>query len=105
MNKNNDALNDHITVYQLEGHEVQALPDELHRRANEVLQDVTPLKCTRPPIDMCNDLFAEAEVALARRDLKKGVGSVGINNEMIRKVTSSNLDMGLTMLFNAIWLL
>ena len=50
--------------------------------------------------DPCNDFFSLAEISDVRLNLKKGVGSRGINNEHIRKIKSSTLDFLFQMIFN-----
>ena len=51
-------------------------------------------------IDVCEDFFSTREIYEARIKLKKGVGSVGIQNCMIRKLEPSKLDTAFQYLFN-----
>jgi len=43
------------------------------------------------------------EVSTIRRSMKKGVGSVGLNNEHLRKLDSPNVDFGFQILANLSW--
>ena len=51
-------------------------------------------------IDVCNDYFSISEIFLARTSLKKGVGSIGLNNEHIRKFPKCQIDLWFQFIFN-----
>ena len=53
--------------------------------------------------DACNSYFTLNKIRLARQTLKKEKGSVGLNNDHIRKLGSSGIDKGLQLLFNTFW--
>lgn len=51
-------------------------------------------------IDACNDFFSTTEVRSVRVRLKKGIGTIGINNDHIRKIDSYNVDVMYQFCFN-----
>jgi len=51
-------------------------------------------------MNVCSDYFSRTEIFLARTSLKKGVGSIGLNNEHLRKFPKCKLDLGFQLIFN-----
>jgi len=53
--------------------------------------------------DPCETYFSAVEIRTLRNNLKKEKGSVGLNNDHIRKIQSGGVDIGLQFLFNSFW--
>ena len=51
----------------------------------------------------CDSYFSCSEIQAMRRRLKKEKGSIGINNDHVRKIESDGLDRGLQLWFNSMW--
>ena len=56
-------------------------------------------------IDPNNDPISLLEVSLIRHSMKKGVGSIGLNNDHLRKLCSTGVDFGFQFIANLSWVM
>jgi len=51
----------------------------------------------------CSSYFSLVEIRKVRENLKKEKGSVGLNNDHLRKLKTQSIDRGLQLMFNIFW--
>ena len=117
LNRISDSLNDILFFHRCDGSQIVRLHHPGPTVFDDALYDKVVTACDVADalvtgasrtdyldfIDPNNNPISVFEVSIIRRSMKKGVGSVGLNNEHLRKLDSPNVDFGFQILANLSW--